>query len=153
MPKKKKPGKLVNSKARFDYDLQEELTAGLVLSGAEVRSIRSGKLSMRGAFVTIKDGEAWLNNLELGALPTNAKHLPESQRSQARKLLLHKDQLKELAHAKDNGLSIVPTRLIPGRFIKVCIATAKGKKQHDKRARLKERQQNREAQAAIKRAR
>ncbi|MCA9349339.1 SsrA-binding protein SmpB [Candidatus Saccharibacteria bacterium] len=147
-----KHSKLVNTKARFDYELQQTYEAGIVLLGAEVASIRAGRLSMRGSFVTIRDGEAWLNNLQLSPMPSNAKYLPENQRSAPRKLLLKRNQLEELIAAKQNNLSIVPTKLIPGRYIKIQIAVAKGKKQYDKRAIIKARQQNREAAKSIKRA-
>lgn len=146
----KKRSKLVNAKARFDYELGDRYVAGIVLTGAEVSSIRHGRVSMRGTFVTIRDGEAWLNNLEIAALPSNAHALQNINTDLPHKLLLKQSELSLLIRAKDSGMTIVPTKLIPGRYIKIEISVAKGKKQHDKRAHIKEREQNREARRIMK---
>ncbi len=119
----------VNRRARYDYQLGEELSCGVVLSGPEVRLIRDHHIQLKGSFVTLRGGELWLNNLTLGA--ETAKNL---------KLLVTKRQLVILARAKQDGLQIVPVKLLSGgRYIKVIIATGKGKKKYDKRETIKQR--------------
>lgn len=130
MKKSKTPASVtVNRRARYDYQLGEELSCGLVLSGPEVRLIRDHHVQLKGSFVTLKNGELWLNNLTLGAETT--KNL---------KLLVTKRQLNTLARVKQDGLQIVPVRLLAGgRYIKLIVATGKGKKKYDKRETIKKR--------------
>ena len=151
MKKKHSNSAISNQRARFDYDIKDEYTAGIILSGAETKSLRMGRGSLRGAFVTIKDGEAWLNNMQI--MPTNANraHLAEQDQTRARKLLLHTKQLHQLASAKEQGLAIVPLKILTKtRYIKVVITTAKGKKKYDKRAKIKERDTNRDIHRSLK---
>lgn len=118
-----------NRKARFDYELLDELNCGMQLSGPEVRLIRDHHVQLKGSFVTIRRGELWLNNLTLGA--DTAKNI---------KLLVTKRQLRDLERNKQNGLQIVPVRLLAGgRYIKLVIATGKSKKKYDKRETIKKR--------------
>lgn len=128
MKKAKTPATVtINRRARYDYQLGEELSCGLVLSGPEVRLIRDHHVQLKGSFVTLKNGELWLNNLTLGAETT--KNL---------KLLVTKRQLNTLARAKQDGLQIVPVRLLAGgRYIKLIVATGKSKKKYDKRETIK----------------
>lgn len=119
----------VNRRARFDYHLGDELSCGLVLTGPEVRLIRDHHVQLKGSFVTLRNGELWLNNLTLGA--DTARTL---------KLLVTKKQLQQLTRAKQDGLQLVPTRLLAGgRYIKLVIATGKSKKKYDKRETIKQR--------------
>ena len=119
----------VNRRARFDYQLGDELSCGLVLTGPEVRLIRDHHVQLKGSFVTLRNGELWLNNLTLGA--DTARTL---------KLLATKKQLQTLARAKQDGLQLVPVRLLAGgRYIKLVIATGKSKKKYDKRETIKQR--------------
>ena len=123
----------VNRRARYDYSLGEELVCGMSLTGPEVRQIRDHHVQLKGSFVTIKDNELWLNNLTLGA--DTARNI---------KLLITKKQLHTLARARQDGFSLVPTRLLGGeRHIKLVIATARGKKKYDKRQTIKDRDINR----------
>ena len=129
--KAKKPSDniTVNRRARYDYALGDELVCGMSLSGPEVRQIRDHHVQLKGSFVTIKDGELWLNNLMLGA--DTARNI---------KLLVTKKQLAMLARARQDGYSLVPVRLNGGsRHIKLTIATARGKKKYDKRQAIKNR--------------
>lgn len=130
MKKKKTPSTVTeNRKARFDYQLEEELTCGMVLTGLEVRSIRDHHVQLKGSFVTIRNRELWLNNLTLGA--DTARNI---------KLMITKKQLSMLERAKQAGLQLVPVRLLAGgRYIKLVIATGKGKKKYDKRETIKKR--------------
>lgn len=119
----------INRRAKFDYALGEELVCGLSLSGPEVRSIRDHHVQLKGSFVTIRNGELWLNNLTLGA--DTARNI---------KLLVTKKQLRVLERARRDGYSLVPLRLNGGsRYIKLVIATARGKKKYDKRQSIKKR--------------
>lgn len=130
MKKSKTPATVtVNRRARFDYQLGDELSCGLVLTGPEVRLIRDHHVQLKGSFVTLRNGELWLSNLTLGA--DTARTL---------KLLATKKQLQTLARAKQDGLQLVPVRLLAGgRYIKLVIATGKSKKKYDKRETIKQR--------------
>lgn len=125
----------VNRRARYDYFLADELTVGMVLTGPQVRLIRDHHVQLKGSFVTVRQGELWLNNLTLGAeTTTNIK------------LLGTKKQITALAQAKTDGKTIVPTKLLAGgRHIKLVIALGTGKKKYDKRETIKHRDLDREA--------
>ncbi len=124
---------IVNRRARYDYQLGEELICGMNLSGPEVRLIRDHHVQLKGSFVTIRSNELWLNNLTLGA--ETARNI---------RLLVTKKQLHTLLRAKQDGYTIVPTKLLGGeRYIKLVIATARGKKKYDKRQSIKDRDINR----------
>lgn len=119
----------VNRRAHFDYQLGEELTTGMVLAGPEVRSIRDHHVQLKGSFVTIRNGELWLNNLTLGA--DTARNI---------KLLATRKQITSLEKEKVAGSTIVPVKLLGGsRHIKLVIAVGKGKKKYDKREAIKKR--------------
>jgi SsrA-binding protein len=129
--KKKKisDGVTVNRRAHYDYQLGDELKCGMVLSGAEVRLIRDHHVQLKGSFVTIRDGELWLNNLTLGA--DTARNI---------KLLATRRQITSLMREKVAGSTIVPVKLLGGdRHIKLVIAVGKGKKKYDKRETIKKR--------------
>lgn len=118
-----------NRRARFDYQLTEEIVCGMCLTGAEVRLIRDHHAQLKGSFVTIKSNELWLNNITLGA---------DTMRNI--KLLVTKRQLASLARAKQDGLQIVPVRMLAGgRYIKLVVATGQSKKKYDKRETIKQR--------------
>lgn len=128
--KKKAPESVtVNRRARFDYQLGDELSCGMVLSGPEVRLIRDHHVQLKGSFVTIRGGELWLNNLTLGA--DTARNI---------KLLATKKQIVSLEREKVAGSTIVPLKLLGGsRHIKLVIAVGRGKKKYDKRETIKKR--------------
>ncbi|MBR2709925.1 SsrA-binding protein [Candidatus Saccharibacteria bacterium] len=127
--KKKTDMVTVNRRAHYDYSLGDELTAGMSLSGAEVRSIRDHHVQLKGSFVTIRNHELWLNNLTLGA--DTARNI---------RLLATKKQIAALEKEKVTGSTIVPVRLLGGsRYIKLVIAIGKGKKKYDKRETIKRR--------------
>lgn len=130
----------VNRKARYDYALGEELSCGMSLSGPEVRLIRDHHVQLNGSFVTIRKGELWLNNLTLG-----------SETARNIRLLVTKRQLNSLDRARQDGYSIVPLKLLAGgRYIKLIIATGKGKKKYDKRQTIKSRDLDREKRRGLK---
>ena len=134
-----------NSKATFDYEILERYSAGLELIGVEVKSVREGKMNLRGAFVAVRGNEAYLVGAEIPAYqPKNAPLDYDALR--ARKLLVSKDEISELRDAEGTkGLTIVPISVYnKGRFIKCDIAIAHGKKTFDKREAIKKRDTERD---------
>ena len=140
-----------NRKVRFNFDILETLEAGLVLFGHEVKSIRHGKGKLDGAYVIVRGGEAFLVGSSIAPyqpINTPRKYDPE----RARKLLLSK---KELAHlereTETNRLTAVPIRWYNhGRNIKLEVAIARGKKKHDKRESIKDRDSKRDIERTLK---
>ena len=152
-PKTKKPNTqaVINRRARFDYELGEEIVAGLVLTGLEVRAAREGHVQLKGAFVSLKNNELWLNNASFSLrLNVHGEANTRSVDTSARKLLVSKKQLAHFTDAKKQGMTIVPTKLLTnGKFIKVVIALARGKKTYDKRETIKRRDQDRESRRLV----
>jgi SsrA-binding protein len=147
-----KPKAVLNRRARFDYELGEEIVAGLVLTGPEVRAARDGHIQLKGSFVTIRNDELWLNNASF-SLKLNQKGVVGARTidTEPRKLLASRKQINSLMASKKDGLTIVPTKLLTtGRFIKVVIALGKGKKSYDKRETIKRRDAERDAGREIK---
>jgi SsrA-binding protein len=149
--KQQNPGVISNKRARFDYDIKDSYLAGIVLTGPETRSLREHHGSLQGAFVQIKDGEAWLMNSLVTPLKTNAAHLPSEIQIRNRKLLLKKRELAQLIESKQQGNTIVPLRILTkGRFIKIEIAVGKGKRTYDKRQSIKKRDVERDIQRKVR---
>lgn len=142
----KKPATaILNRRASFDYALEDEIVAGVALTGREVRAARDGRVQLKGSFVTIRNNELWLNNASFSlALNSKGEHETTVDTS-PRKLLAKRRQIDQLASGKQAGYSIVPIRLLTrGRYIKLVIALGKGKKQYDKRQVIKKRDQERD---------
>ena len=140
-----------NRKARYQYHFHDTYEAGLVLMGSEIKSIRAGRVSLQEGFVLFDGGEAWLVNVHIAQYDPASQQNHEPRRR--RKLLLHRREIDRLqSRAQEKGYTVVPTRLYlkDGRA-KVEIALARGKKQYDKRAALKEKQSNRELQRVMRR--
>lgn len=148
-PLKKKPSSaIVNRRAGFDYALGEELTVGLELTGPEVRAARDGHIQLKGAFVSVKDNQLWLNNASF-SLRLNQRGEPNARTvdTTPRRLLAHRKQIDSLSAQRKDGMTLVPLRLLTkGRYIKLVIALGKGKKRWDKRETIKRRDQNREVE-------
>ncbi len=142
---------VVNRRARFDYELGEEIVAGLVLTGPEVRAARDGHVQLKGAFVSLRNDELWLNNASFSLrLNVRGQANTKSVDTSARKLLASRKQIDRFAAAKQQGLTIVPTKLLTnGRFIKIVIALGRGKKRYDKRETIKRRDQDRETRRQL----
>jgi SsrA-binding protein len=135
--------KIQNRRARHDYELDDSLLVGLVLTGKETKSLRRGRGNLRGAYVTVKDDQLWLINATITG--DVAMPIEESDQTRARKLLAKKKQIAELIAQKQQGRTIVPIELLTqGRYIKLRIAAGKGKKHYDKRETIKKRDQERE---------
>ena len=139
-----------NRRARFDYDLLERVEAGIVLTGTEVKSLRGGRTTMAQAFADIRDGEAWLNGLEISIYDQGgpANHEPV----RPRKLLLHRREIDSLyGKIREKGLTIVPTKIyFKDSRVKVELAVAKGKEQRDKRRDVADRDAKRQMERALK---
>src|SRR3989475_11224719 len=142
-----------NRRARHEYEILETLEAGLVLRGTEVKSLRDGQVNFKDSYATVRNGEAWLRGCHISPYShgTDANHEPERDR----KLLLHKRELSRLSgKISERGLTLVPLRLYfkAGRA-KVELGLARGKKLHDKRSALREREARREMDKSARAAR
>ncbi len=139
-----------NKRARFDYQIKETLIAGLVLSGHEVKSVKSGHISLKGSFITVRSGEAWLTNAHITQYK-QATNLPSYDPERSRKLLLHRRQIDEIIGAiKTQGQSIVPLAVgIERGLVKVELGIGKGKKNYDKRETIKRSDMLRDADREI----
>jgi SsrA-binding protein len=140
-----------NKDARFRYFIEDTLEAGLVLVGTEVKALRTGKVNLADSYVYVKNGQAWLANMHIQEYShgNRENHPPLRER----KLLLHRKEIDRLAQAvNQEGRTIVPTEMyfVKGRA-KVEIGIGKGKKAHDKRASIKEKESKREMDRARKR--
>lgn len=150
--RKKSPVNIKNKKASFEYFFVDTYTAGIVLTGTEIKSIRMGKASLVDTFCYINNGEIWVKGMNVSPYFYGSYNNHESKRD--RKLLLNKREIRNLQEAtKQVGFTIVPTLLFideHGRA-KIDIALAKGKKEFDKRQTLKEKEDRREMDRARKR--
>lgn len=140
-----------NRRARFDYQLEDRLEAGLALEGWEVKSLRSGRAQITEGYVTFRGGEAFLQGAHFSPLPSASTHVqPDPVR--ARRLLLHRREIDRLAGAvQREGYTVVPLDLHWSRGrAKLAIATAKGKRRTDKRASDRDRDWQRERERLMK---
>lgn len=139
-----------NRKARHNYHILDTYEAGLSLMGTEVKSLREGHASLVDGFASLTDNEMWLEHVYIPEY-LNGSWTNHSARRR-RKLLLHREEIEKIAHkTRESGFTIVPLQLyfLDGRA-KVEIAIAKGKRDYDKRQALREAQDNREAQRAMR---
>ena len=137
------PKRIVNRRARFDYELGDSLVVGLQLSGAETKALRMGHGQLRGAYVTVKDNEIWLINAQINS--ARGVIISETDETRSRKLLAKRREIDALIEAKKDGSTIVPLELLTqGRYIKLRIAVGRGRKQYDKRQAIKKRDTERE---------
>ena len=128
-----------NKKASYTYFLEDEFTSGIQLNGGEIKSIRNSKVSITESYCKMEKGEMWVFNMYIEEYP-NAGYIPQSPRRQ-RKLLLQKKEIKKLEKkVKNVGITLIPTLLFISKsgYAKLRFRIAKGKKMHDKRASLKE---------------
>ena len=141
----------VNRKATFDYFIEEQFEAGIALEGWEVKSLREGRVQLKESYVIVQNGEIYLVGAHVSPLKQASTHInPNPTRS--RKLLLHRKEINKLIGAVDReGYTLVPLSLYwsKGRA-KLKIALAKGKKQHDKRQAIKQREWDREKRRMLK---
>lgn len=137
-----------NRKASHNYDLTDELDCGIVLLGSEVKSIRNGKITIDEAYGRMQNGELWLINADIAEYP-QASYM-NHERKRERKLLVRKGQLHKFAEsAEHQGLTMVPLSVYFERgMVKVKLAVGRGRKKHDKRDKLKTKDDAREMRAA-----
>jgi SsrA-binding protein len=139
-----------NKRARFDYHIEEQFEAGLSLQGWEVKSLRAGKGQITDSYVFLKNGEAWLLNVQIQPINTISTHFVVEPNRQ-RKLLLNRKEIRKLEVATEQkGHTVVALALYwKGHMVKCKIAIAGGKTQHDKRQDEKEKDWNRQKQRVM----
>lgn len=140
-----------NKRSGFDYELLDRYEAGMVLTGPEVKSIKTGHISLKGSFVTLKGTELYLTNASIPPY-VHAGILKNYNPTQPRKLLLKKSEIKSLiGKVRISGLTLVPIRVYTKkRLIKLEFAVAKGKKEYDKRESIKKRDAERKIKQELK---
>ena len=136
---------IVNRSARFEYEFIDTYSAGIMLTGVEVKFIRNGRLSFVDSFCSIQNGELFMKNVSISGIGND-----DIKRD--RKLLLKKKEINKILKNLDKGLTIVPIRIYTNerRVFKVDIALARGKKLHDKRESIKKRDMDREINKILK---
>jgi len=141
----------VNRKARHDFFIEDEYEAGMVLSGTEVKSLRLGKVNLKDSYARVKDGEIYVYQLHIGPYPF--AYYGNHEPLRARKLLLHKQEIKRInAKVNEKGHTLVPLKIyFKAGKVKISLALAKGKRQYDKRESIKRRDEQRELDRARKR--
>lgn len=142
----------LNKSALHDYAILEELSAGIVLSGAEVKSIRNGNINLKGSYVTVRNGELMLLNAHIGPYKPAGNRLGYDP-TRSRKLLLTRKEIgRMIGKLKEKGLTAVPLRVYTHNDrIKVSVGIARGKATYEKRELLKKRAVDREMRTALKR--
>jgi SsrA-binding protein len=140
-----------NRQARFLYEILEVYEAGIELTGTEVKSIRAGKVNLKDGFVRIRGGEAFLLNVHISPQNTVGQFF-NHEPLRNRRLLLHDKEIRKLiGQTEQKGLTVIPLKLYLKRgWVKVSIALARGKKVHDKRESLKQKQDKRDIERAMK---
>lgn len=138
-----------NKRATFDFDITETYTAGLVLSGSEVKSVKNGHISLKGSYVRFVNGEPMLTKARISPYkPAHIQHDPIGDR----KLLLHKSEVQRLVAARQNGLHILPLKIgVERGLVKLEIGIGASRKKHDKREHIKRREMEREISRQLKR--
>ncbi len=139
-----------NKKAYFDYYIEKEIEAGIELLGTEIKSLRKNSGQLRDSYVIIKNNEAYLLNMYIAKYDEG--NIFNHEETRTRKLLLHKKEINKLKEAvSQEGYSIVPLKVyLKNGYVKVLIGVARGKKNYDKRASLKEKTEKREAKSIFR---
>ena len=141
---------VINRKAKFDYFVEEEIEAGIELTGTEIKSIREGNCNLKDCYGIVKNGEVFLLNMYIGQYKEG--NLFNHNETRSRKLLLHKKEIKKLAQAIEvNGLTLVPLKgYFKDNKFKILLGVCRGKKNFDKRETIKERDIQREVKKNLK---
>ena len=149
MKKKRTTGSITNRRARFDYHIEDDFVVGVELTGAEAKSLRLGRGQLNGAYVVVKDNQLYLINATI--MGDHRIRINESEQTRARRLLAKRREIDALIAQKQQGRTIVPLDfLTTGRYVKLRIASGKGKKRYDKRETIKKRTQDREARRMMR---
>lgn len=140
-----------NPRAKFDYDILKSYEAGVVLTGPEVKAVRAGQVSLKGAYAAIHGDELWLLNAHISPY-AKAGRLTDYEPTRSRKLLLHSRELKELiGKVQSQGLTLIPISVYTrGRRLKVELGVARGRKKYEKREVLKKRAADREIRERLR---
>lgn len=149
---KQTPINIKNKRATFDYELVETFTAGIMLTGTEIKSIRLGKASLVDTYCLFEGKGLWVRNMHISPYFYGSYNNPDSRRD--RKLLLNKNELRKIRRlTKETGYTIIPVRMFINEkgLAKLVIAVARGKKQYDKRQTLKEKEDKRAMDRMFKR--
>lgn len=141
-----------NRKARHDYNILETYEAGISLTGTEIKSVRASKMNIKDGFVQARNGELWLENVNISIYDQGNIFNHDPLRN--RKLLLHKKEIRKITSSvQEKGITVVPLKVyLKHGFAKVLIGVAEGKKQYDKRETIKKRDQEREIRRVMKNA-
>jgi len=141
-PKKNTVKRVINRRAKYDYELDDSLVVGIQLSGPETKALRSNRAQLTGAYVALKDNELWLINAMISAVANG--FVADIDQTRTRKLLAKRREIEQLKLSKQKNLSIVPLEfLTSGKYIKLRIAVGRGKKLYDKRQIIKAREESR----------
>ena len=140
-----------NRKARHDYFIEENYEAGLALKGSEIKSIRAGRINLRGGYARIQDGEVWLYDVHISPYDQSGKYY-NHEPTRPRKLLLHRREISRiLGMVERQGFTLVPLRVyFKGRIAKLDLGLARGKKLYDKREDIAKRESRRDIERAMK---
>lgn len=144
---------ILNRKARYDYFIDEEYEAGIVLTGTEIKSIRNGHCNIKDCYGIVRNGEVFLLNMFIGQYKEG--NLFNHSENRSRKLLLHKNEIKKISQALDlNGYTLIPLKgYFKDNKFKILLGVCKGKKNYDKRETIKERDIKREVNRNLKKYR
>ena len=146
-----KPIKIIatNRKARHDYIIEDTFEAGLVLTGSEIKSVRAGQVNLRDSYASLREGELWLVNTHIAPYKQASRENHEPRRD--RKLLMHRREINRLTgKLQEKGLTLVPLQLyLKDSRAKVELGLARGKKLHDKRQTMRERDDRRQMERAM----
>lgn len=142
--------KIINKKASFNYEFLTKIEAGIMLTGAEVKSVKMGRINLTESFIKIRGSEIWLFNAHIAAYRPAADK--DYEPTKKRKLLLHKKQINQLARRIDQkGLTIVPVSCYTsGSKVKLEIALAKGKREYQKKEKIKKRDIQRDIERELR---
>ena len=141
---------IVNRKAKFDYFIDEEYEAGIVLTGTEIKSIRNGKCNLKDCYGIVREGEIFLVNMYIA--PYEQGNIFNHQETRSRKLLLHKKEIRKIEKALEiQGLTLVPLKgYFKDNKFKILLGVCRGKKNFDKRETIKERDIKRDVRKNLK---
>ena len=141
---------ILNRKVKFDYFIEDQYEAGIVLTGTEIKSIRNGSCNIKDCYGIVKNGEVYLLNMFVGQYKEG--NIFNHSETRSRKLLLHKKEIKKIEqYIKIDGLTIVPIKLyFKGNKLKVLLGVCRGKKNYDKRNTIKERDINKDIRRNLK---
>jgi len=142
---------IINRKAKFDYFIEDEYEAGIVLTGTEIKSIRAGHCNLKDCYGVVKNGEVFLLNMFIGQYREG--NIFNHSETRSRKLLLHKREIKKIEESISlNGLTLVPLKgYFKDNKFKILVGIGRGKKNYDKRESIKERDIKREVDKNLKR--